>query len=501
MKLYAHPDKYLTKKMLVAAEYAGLDVEIPKNVGKDEIGRIPVLETDAGCIFSTGAIARYLSRLRRDVGLYGSNLLESGMIDSWVEFSTNELEVPLNTWVSHTKGSMVVPPEVVERAKADTQKALAVLNNHMLNFTYMVGESITLADISICCAVADGFKVLKAEISSFGNLMRWFKLCMAQTEVQKILGKIDVTVAASAPAKGGKADAAPKKDAAPKEKGKKEEAKPKAAAAPAGAVDEAAIKACGDEIRVLKEKLKGEGVTGKKLNDHPEVVALVKKLADLKEGGGAAAAPAPSKKDAAPKKEAAAKKDGKKKDDEPKQLSAEELAAERKKKEKKVWKEGGKRGVEIEGAADMGGLEFFCTSVDEPDGDIDLLDMCMSAMNQESDPTEEERKGGSGKIGKMIFSAGTEQLAIIGYVPPAKKGAIDATEWMKKVVGLNGGEVVKGSTDVYAKGIVKADGDKGRFPLKMKEPSITESISFLKAKGLFPDKDDASDDEFVFGDD
>merc|ERR1719162_2044196 len=38
------------------------------------------------------------------------------------------------------------------------------------------------------------------------------------------------------------------------------------------------------------------------------------------------------------------------------------------KRNKKVSKEGGKRGVEIEGAADMGGLQFFCTSVDEPAG-------------------------------------------------------------------------------------------------------------------------------------
>ncbi|KAI8592484.1 hypothetical protein BDZ88DRAFT_285740 [Geranomyces variabilis] len=40
---------------------------------------------------------------------------------------------------------------------------------------------------------------------------------------------------------------------------------------------------------------------------------------------------------------------------------------------KKVIKEGGKRGVEIEGAATMGGLEFFCTKVDEPEGDVNLL--------------------------------------------------------------------------------------------------------------------------------
>merc|ERR1711972_430277 len=70
------------------------------------------------------------------------------------------------------------------------------------------------------------------------------------------------------------------------------------------------------------------------------------------------------------------------------------------KKLKKVIKEGGKRGVEIEGAADMGGLQFFCTSVDEPEGSTDLLKESVAAMNAKSDPTEEERKGGSGHIGK-----------------------------------------------------------------------------------------------------
>merc|ERR1712061_821812 len=113
------------------------------------------------------------------------------------------------------------------------------------------------------------------------------------------------------------------------------------------------------------------------------------------------------------------------------------------KKLKKVIKEGGKRGVEIEGAADMGGLQFFCTSVDEPEGDANLLVECTKAMNAKSDPAEEERKGGSGHIGKMVFSAGVEQLAIVAYVPEAKHGEISCKEWLEKVVSVHpGGKVV-----------------------------------------------------------
>merc|ERR1712050_63243 len=129
-------------------------------------------------------------------------------------------------------------------------------------------------------------------------------------------------------------------------------------------------------------------------------------------------------------------------------LTPEEAEKARKDKLKKVIKEGGKRGVEIEGAADMGGLQFFCTAVDLPEGDLDMLVESMTAMNAKSDPTEEERKGGSGHIGKMIFSCGADQLAVVAYVPEDKRGELDCGEWLKKVLDRQGGKVVVNGKDV-----------------------------------------------------
>merc|ERR1711972_479172 len=167
---------------------------------------------------------------------------------------------------------------------------------------------------------------------------------------------------------------------------------------------------------------------------------------------------------------------------------------------KKVIKEGGKRGVEIEGAADMGGLQFFCTSVDLPEGDLDLLVESMKAMNAKSDPTEEERKGGSGHIGKTIFSAGAEQLAVVAYVPEAKQGDLSCEEWLKTVLGTQNGEVISAGKDVST-GRVLTNSDKNVFPLKIREPMILEANNFLRKKGLFPDDKDDDDDDYVFGDD
>merc|ERR1719396_12510 len=120
-------------------------------------------------------------------------------------------------------------------------------------------------------------------------------------------------------------------------------------------------------------------------------------------------------------------------------------------------------------------------------------------MNAKSDPTEEERKGGSGAIGKMVFSAGSEQLAVAAYVPEDKQGELDCAEWLTKVLSTFNGELIKGDKTLST-GIVKTDSDKGVFPLKIREPMILEANNFLRNLGLFPEDKD-SDDEMVFGDD
>lgn len=168
------------------------------------------------------------------------------------------------------------------------------------------------------------------------------------------------------------------------------------------------------------------------------------------------------------------------------------------KKWKAAVKEGGKKGVELAGCADMGGLEFFTTQIEAAEGDLVLVECAMMAANKEVDPTEEEAKGGSGEVGKMLLSSGDKQLALMCYVPDSKLDKCNATEWMKAVLQKVGGEFLEGSAKT-AKGRAVADGST-RFPLKDKDTCQAESVNWLKSKGLFPQADKEEDD-WVPGDD
>ncbi len=54
--------------------------------------------------------------------------------------------------------------------------------------------------------------------------------------------------------------------------------------------------------------------------------------------------------------------------------------------------------MELAGCADLGGLEFFTTPMETAEGDPELPQICMDAVNKEIDPTEEDSKGGSGAM-------------------------------------------------------------------------------------------------------
>jgi hypothetical protein len=169
------------------------------------------------------------------------------------------------------------------------------------------------------------------------------------------------------------------------------------------------------------------------------------------------------------------------------------------KKVAKALKEGGKKGVEIEGAADMSGLTCFCTRMTEAGDNLALLEVSMEGMNAIPDPSnEEERKGCSGHISKLIIGHNdqTNKIAMVAYVADQLKDQLNATEWMQAVCDTDlgggvGGKPDETSTATWATCVVSEDTENGKFYLKFKDNALTAAIGYLREKGLFQDDSDS----------
>jgi len=243
--LYSPPGDFRAFKILVAAEYNGIVIDIPefdasKVSTMSPTGKAPVLTTpNGGTIFESNAIARYIAKLRRDTGLTGDgSIVEEAAVDSWIDFSANNIELPACVWWYPAAGFMPFQEAAYEKAKKDLAAALTVLNNHLLHKTYIINDQITLADITIASALIYPMKFVcdKAYLKPFTNVVRWFQTCVNQPEFKAVIGEV-VMCKKELTAEGQAAPKAePKKEQGGKKKkkkgGDKKDAAPAAPPAP-----------------------------------------------------------------------------------------------------------------------------------------------------------------------------------------------------------------------------------------------------------------------------
>merc|ERR1719445_3027722 len=104
----------------------------------------------------------------------------------------NEILPASCTWVFPTMGIMQYNKNATDRAKEDIKAALKTLNDHLLTRTYLVGESVTLADIAVACTLLSLYKqVLDPSFRKpFMNVTRWFTTVVNQPKAKDVLGAV-----------------------------------------------------------------------------------------------------------------------------------------------------------------------------------------------------------------------------------------------------------------------------------------------------------------------
>ncbi|GMY05003.1 elongation factor 1-gamma-like [Fagus crenata] len=232
-------------KTLIAAEYTGVEVKLapnfemgvsnktPEFLKMNPIGKVPVLETPHGPIFESNAIARYVTRLKADNPLYGSSLIDYAHIEQWIDFVSLEIDANILAWFRPRMGRAVYLPPAEEAAISSLKRALGALNTHLASNTFLVGHSVTLADIVTTCNLYMGFTHLmtKSFTSEFPHVERYFWTLVNQPNFKKFLGEVKQTESvipiSKKPSQPKESAKSKPKDEPKKEAKKVEPAKPK----------------------------------------------------------------------------------------------------------------------------------------------------------------------------------------------------------------------------------------------------------------------------------
>ena len=120
-----------------------------------------------------------------------------------------------------------------EAAISALKRALGALNTHLASNTYLVGHSVTLADIIMTCNLYLGFAniMVKCFTSEFPHVERYFWTLVNQPNFRKIIGQVKqaetIPPVQSAKKPSQPKESKPKVKNEPKKEANKEPEKPK----------------------------------------------------------------------------------------------------------------------------------------------------------------------------------------------------------------------------------------------------------------------------------
>jgi glutathione S-transferase len=141
--------------------------------------RVPALVLDNGTVIAESiAICRYFESLQPEPILFGTDPLDSALVEMWNRRTELHLFFPVATIFQHLHPAMrrMVDPQVPawgEANKPRVMQFLEFLDGELKDRPYVAGDRYTVADITALVAV-DFMRVSKLVVpENLGNLQRW----------------------------------------------------------------------------------------------------------------------------------------------------------------------------------------------------------------------------------------------------------------------------------------------------------------------------------------
>lgn len=231
--LYTFAESFRGYKARIAAAYSGSELKVVEvNASDRSRQHLPSFESNdkQTNLFDANAIAYYLSN---DQLRASSSFENAAQVLQWLNYGSTVVESAVLSWVYPALSLVESSPQNVQRAKNDLKQVFTFLNDYLKTRTYLVGERVTLADLSLASDLLLAYQHVADEAfrKPFENLNRWFQTIVNQANFKKVVSEVKLAV--KAPEFDAARFDALKKEGSKKKEEKKEKKKeePKPAAA------------------------------------------------------------------------------------------------------------------------------------------------------------------------------------------------------------------------------------------------------------------------------
>ncbi|MDQ1817835.1 glutathione S-transferase family protein [Massilia sp. CCM 9210] len=189
MRLFHNSLSSNARRVLMVAEQLGLPLDIVNvdlmsegdRTRLHEInpnGKLPVLQDGDFLLWESCAIMQYLCDITPGQQLYPQDARVRADVNRWLFWGSQHFAetVSILSFENLWKGMIGMgeaDPAEVARAEGELRKLGAVLDGHLAQHDWLVGEALSLADIAVVAPLMY-LEQAKLPLGDFVHLMRWF---------------------------------------------------------------------------------------------------------------------------------------------------------------------------------------------------------------------------------------------------------------------------------------------------------------------------------------
>jgi glutathione S-transferase len=191
LKLHVFPPSPRAFKVLAVAAHLRLDYELcivdfakgmhrsPEFTALNPNQRMPVMEDGDFALWESNAITQYLAAKRPESGLLPADPRQRALVNQWQFWDMAHWDAACSTYIfeNHVKALFNRgEPNLTRVAEAEERfrRIAPVLDNHLENRTFILGDTLTVADFTIGAAL-NLAKAAKIPAESYSNIVRWHR--------------------------------------------------------------------------------------------------------------------------------------------------------------------------------------------------------------------------------------------------------------------------------------------------------------------------------------
>jgi glutathione S-transferase len=184
-----------TNKVRLCASYLGLSFEYhnidlssgehqsPDYLNINPAGRVPAIVDGDFKLSQSDAICRYLCAQAGDTDFFPTDTKKQAIVNQWIDYASQHVLQGM----ARIFFNRVVAPLLKQKSDEASVKTgmamlgrdLAFVEEQLASHTYLAGDHLTLADISLIIALEPA-RMCKFDLSPYPAITAWFKAIMAQ---------------------------------------------------------------------------------------------------------------------------------------------------------------------------------------------------------------------------------------------------------------------------------------------------------------------------------